>query len=202
MASVLSCTMRIVSAACIGAVIYVSVVGITVVSAGTQDNERKADVIVVMGAAQYDGRPSKLLEARLSHALDLWKNQNRAPLIAVTGGKQEGDRFTESEASAQWLVGKGVDASAILRESIGQSTWQSLNELTPTLKSNSVKNVVMVTSDWHAARSALTLEEMGFSVSTSAAQSNGASLHRWLRETAGVAIGRIIGFQKLFSITG
>jgi uncharacterized SAM-binding protein YcdF (DUF218 family) len=199
---VLSCTLRLISAACLAGFLYVVVVGITVVNAGTRDDGRTADVIVVMGAAQYDGRPSELLESRLAHALLLWKDQQRAPLIAVTGGKQEGDRFTESEASAQWLVGKGVDASAILRESIGQSTWQSLNELTPTLKSNSVKNVVMVTSDWHAARSALTLEEMGFSVSTSAAQSNGASLHRWLRETAGVAIGRIIGFQKLFSITG
>ena len=199
---VLSCAMRIVSATFIAVVLYVLVVGITVVNAGIRDDMGNADVIVVMGAAQYDGRPSKLLESRLAHALSLWKEQRRAPLIAVTGGKQVGDRFTESQVGAQWLIDKGVNPEAILQENIGQSTWESLNELTPTLKSNSVKNVVMVTSDWHAARSALTLEEMGFSVATSAIQSNGAPLRRWFRESAGVAIGRIIGFGELFAITG
>jgi uncharacterized SAM-binding protein YcdF (DUF218 family) len=190
------------SAAILAVVLYVCVVSVTVVSAGIRDDERKADAIVVMGAAQYDGRPSKLLEARLSHAFDVWQNQNRAPIIAVTGGKQEGDRFTESEASAQWLMDKGVNPDVILQENVGQSTWQSLNELVPILKEKSIKNVIMVTSDWHASRSALTLEEMGFSVSTSATPSNGASLRRWFRESAGVAIGRIIGFEKLFTITG
>ena len=202
MRCVLSCTLRLMSAAFLAVVFYVCVVGITVVSAGTRDNGRNADVIVVMGAAQYDGQPSKLLESRLSHALDLLQNSNRAPWIAVTGGKQDGDRFTESEASAQWLIDKGVDAEVILREDIGRSTWESLSELMPILNGKSVKDVIMVTSDWHAARSALTLEEMGFSVSTSAAPSNGASLRRWFRESAGVAVGRIIGFQNLFALTG
>lgn len=202
MRCVLSCMLRLMSAATIAVVLYVCVVGVTVVGAGTIDNGREADAIVVMGAAQYDGRPSELLESRLSHALELFKNKNRAPLIAVTGGKQAGDRFTESEASAQWLIENGVDADVILQEDIGRSTWESLDELMPILNGKSVKNVIMVTSDWHAARSALTLEEMGFSVSTSAAPSNGASLRRWFKESAGVAVGRIIGFRKLFTITG
>jgi uncharacterized SAM-binding protein YcdF (DUF218 family) len=199
---VLSCTLRLISAACLAGFLYVVVVGITVVSAGTRDDGRTADAIVVMGAAQYDGRPSELLESRLAHALLLWKDQQRAPLIAVTGGKQEGDRFTESESSAQWLLNRGVGNDAILQEKVGQSTWESLEELAPILKKNSVKKVVMVTSDWHAARSALTLEEMGFSVSTSAIDSPTPSLQRWLRETAGVAVGRIIGFEELFTLTG
>ncbi|CAB4554708.1 MAG: hypothetical protein F2545_02200 [Actinobacteria bacterium] len=202
MRCVLSCTLRLVSAAAIAVVLYVCVVGVTVVGAGTMDNGREADAIVVMGAAQYDGRPSELLESRLSHALELFKNKNRAPLIAVTGGKQAGDRFTESEASAQWLIENGVDADVILQEDIGRSTWESLNELMPILNGKSVKNVIMVTSDWHVARSALTLEELGFSVSSSAIDSRGASVRRWLRETVGVATGRIIGFRNLFSITG
>ena len=202
MRSVLSCTLRLMSAAVIAVALYVLVVGITVVSAGVQDNGRKADVIVVMGAAQYDGRPSELLESRLAHALSLWKDQQRAPLIAVTGGKQEGDRFTEAEAGAQWLRTRGVEDEFILQEDVGQSTWQSLDELAPTLKKNSVHNVIMVTSDWHAARAALTFEEMGFSVATSAIESKGVSLRRWVREIAGVAVGRVIGFGKLFTITG
>jgi uncharacterized SAM-binding protein YcdF (DUF218 family) len=192
---------RFLSAVFIAGTLYVVVVGVTVVSAGTRDNGRNADVIVVMGAAQYDGRPSELLESRLSHALDLWRDE-RAPLIAVTGGKQEGDRFTESEASAQWLVDRGVVEGAILQENVGRSTWESLDELAPVLKKNSLKSVVVVTSNWHAARSALTLEEMGFSVSTSAINSSSPSVGRWMREVAGVAVGRVIGFRNLFTLTG
>lgn len=192
---------RFLSAVFIAGTLYVVVVGVTVVSAGTRDNGRNADVIVVMGAAQYDGRPSELLESRLAHALDLWRDE-RAPLIAVTGGKQEGDRFTESEASSRWLVDKGVVEGAILQENVGRSTWESLDELAPVLKKNSVKSVVVVTSNWHAARSALTLEEMGFSVSTSAINSSSPSVGRWMREVAGVAVGRVIGFRNLFTLTG
>jgi uncharacterized SAM-binding protein YcdF (DUF218 family) len=201
MRSLLSCTWRLLSAVFMAGTLYVVVVGVTVLSAGTRDNGRNADVIVVMGAAQYDGRPSELLESRLAHALNLWR-ADRAPLIAVTGGKQVGDRFTESEASAQWLRDKGVDTDAILEENVGRSTWESMDELAPVLKKNSVKSVVMVTSDWHAARSALTLEEMGFSVATSAIDSPRPSWRRWFRETAGVAVGRVIGFQNLFALTG
>jgi uncharacterized SAM-binding protein YcdF (DUF218 family) len=201
MRSLLSCTWRLISAAIVAGVLYVLVVGVTVVSAGLRDNGGNADVIVVMGAAQYDGRPSELLESRLSHALDLWRN-NRAPLIAVTGGKQLGDRFTESEASTQWLKNEGVDADVILQEDVGRSTWESLDELAPVLKKNLAQHIVMVTSDWHAARSALTLEEMGFSVSTSAIDSPQPSIGRWFREIAGVAVGRIIGFRNLFTLTG
>lgn len=201
MRSLLSCMWRLLSAACIAGILYVVVVAVTVVSAGTRDHGRVADVIVVMGAAQYDGRPSELLESRLAHALELWRD-DRAPLIAVTGGKQVGDRFTESEASAQWLVDKGVVAGAILQENVGRSTWESMNELAPILKKNSVKSVVVVTSNWHAARSALTLEEMGFSVSTSAINSSSPSVGRWVREVAGVAAGRVIGFRNLYTLTG
>jgi uncharacterized SAM-binding protein YcdF (DUF218 family) len=201
MRSLLSCTWRLLSAACIAGIVYVVVVGVTVVSAGTRDNGRNADVIVVMGAAQYDGRPSELLESRLAHGLNLWR-EDRAPLIAVTGGKQVGDRFTESEASAQWLRNKGVDGDAILQENVGRSTWESLDELAPILRQNSVQRIVMVTSDWHAARSAMTLEEMGFSVSTSAIDSPKPSWRRWFREIAGVAVGRVIGFRNLFTLTG
>lgn len=174
----------------------------TVWSAGIRDDARKADVIVVMGAAQYDGRPSPLLEARLQHALTLLRDEKRAPLIAVTGGKQEGDRFTEAEASKQWLIAEGVSENVIVEEEIGQSTWESLAALAPVLRERGLTSVVMVTTDWHAARSALSLEDLGFSVSTSGVQGRGNSQPQWIRETFGVAIGRIIGFDTLFDITG
>lgn len=181
--------------------LYAAVVAATVWSAGTRDAGRSADVIVVMGAAQYDGRPSPLLEARLRHALSLWRDA-RAPLIAVTGGKQPGDRFTEGGASAAWLVDNGVPADAIVLEETGRSTWESLDALAPILRGRAVTDVVMVTSDWHAARSALTLEDMGFVVSTSGIAGPGGSLQSWVKEVLGVGFGRVAGFDVLYDITG
>lgn len=172
--------------------------------AGNFDNGKKADVIVVMGAAQYDGRPSPLLEARLQHAWELWSVEKRAPLIALTGGKREGDRYTESEAGQMWLLEKGVPQSAIVMETVGESTWQSLEALAPVLRDSQVSSVIMVSSDWHVARAASTLEDFGFSVATSAAtvSTRSSKFREWARETVGVGVGRIIGFDTLFSITG
>ena len=75
-------------------------------STGRSDEARAVDAIVVMGAAQYDGRPSPQLAARLDHAVDLW-NDGLAPVVIVTGGNQEGDRFTEASTSAAYLVERG-----------------------------------------------------------------------------------------------
>ena len=71
-------------------------------STGRSDEARPVDAIVVMGAAQYDGRPSPQLAARLDHALELWP-EGLAPMVVVTGGNQPGDRFTEADASAAYL---------------------------------------------------------------------------------------------------
>ncbi len=87
-------------------------------STGRNDQARPVDAIVVMGAAQYDGRPSPQLAARLDHVVELW-DAGVAPIIVVTGGNQEGDRFTEASASAAYLVERGVPGSAIAQEDAG-----------------------------------------------------------------------------------
>lgn len=171
---------------------------------GSVDEGRTADAIVVMGAAQYDGRPSRLLEERLDTALGLWSGEKRAPLIALTGGKQEGDRFTEAEAGQAWLVQRGVPQPAILMEMVGRSTWESLESLAPVLRDAGVRSVIVVSSDWHVARAASSLQDLGFSASTVSidASNRGRSTREWLRETVGVGVGRLIGFDRLFRITG
>ena len=199
---VLASIMRVLFALCIASAFYLVVVFLTVWNAGVRDSGEKGDAIVVMGAAQYDGRPSPLLESRLQHALEMWRDEQRAPLVAVTGGKQEGDRFTEAQASRQWLIDAGVDKDAIISEEVGRSTWESLEALAPLLHERGVQRVVMVTTDWHAARSALSLEDLGFSVTTSGVAGLKNSQPQWLRETFGVAFGRILGFKQLFAITG
>lgn len=103
-----------------------------------------------------------------------------------------------------WLLNKGVPSSSILMESVGQSTWQSLKAIAPILKTAGVESVIMVSSDWHVARAASTLEDLGFSVDSSAADHGSSSwnLREWIRETIGVGVGRLVGFDTLFSVTG
>lgn len=184
---------------------YLFIVFCSVLYVGARDNTAKADAIVVMGAAQYDGRPSPQLAARLDHALLLF-NEGRAPLIAVTGGKRLGDRYTEAEASRRYLVARGVDEAAILAETSGASTWQSVANLSPVLNKEGLRTVLVVTDRYHVQRTVLSLREVGFEASGSATRTSPVTGARALahaaEESVGVALGRLIGFQRLWRITG
>ena len=172
-------------------------------STGRSDEARNVDAIVVMGAAQYDGRPSPQLAARLDHVVDLW-GDGFAPQVIVTGGNQEGDRFTEASASARYLVDRGVPESAIVQEDAGSTTHDSLVRAR-SLVGDSVETVLVVTDPYHALRSRLTAEEVGFTAyvsPTPASVVRGTTeLRRELAEAAGVAVGRIIGFERLSGLT-
>ena len=194
----------ILSAFLLSAVFYVCIVFVNVRWSGSHDTGNKADVIVVMGAAQYDGVPSPLLEYRLRHALDLWK-KSRAPLIAVTGGKKTGDRFTEAAASRRWLTDAGVPAVSIIEETTGRSTWESLVNLAPLLIQKNVKTVLMVSDSWHVERATMSLRELGFSVSPAATTQSPLSVsgvrNKTLREVIGVSVARLTSFKFLFTLT-
>lgn len=175
-------------------------------STGRHDEARKVDAIVVMGAAQYDGRPSPLLKARLDHALELYRAK-RAPVIVVTGGKLSGDRFTEAAASRRYLRDRDVPASAILAEDRGRSTWQSLEGVVDLLAKRTPKaRVLIVTDPFHCLRAKLIAEELGLRAYVSATRSSpwgsGTQFRKSLKEAAGIALGRIIGFQRLWRVTG
>lgn len=194
---------HIACASSLALLLYIATTFAAIWFAGNYDNGKTADAIVVMGAAQYDGTPSPLLESRLTVALKLW-NDNRAPVIALTGGKREGDRFTESEAGRAWLVTQGVPPTSIVMETEGQSTWQSVTAIRPVLREKSIQRVIVVSSDWHIGRTSASLGDLGVNVVASASPHGGDSwdFYEWTRETIGVAVGRIIGFDRLFSISG
>ena len=191
--------------ACIGLISYVVITAASLAWTGSHPDTKSADAIVVMGAAQYDGVPSPLLASRLQHALDLWKLR-QAPVIAVTGGKRAGDRFTEGDTSRRWLTDRGVPAANIIVESVGHSTWESIENLAPFLNKARVHSVVVVSSSWHVQRAELSLEELGFQARSSASPdgvlSGSSEKSKLIREIAGVSLGRIIGFGTLFDITG
>ena len=189
----------------VATVMYGAVNFASIVVVGSRDNGVTADAIVVMGAAQYDGRPSPQLAARLDHAKKLWDDK-RAPIIAVTGGKMEGDRFTEAEASRMYLVDKGVPDSRIISEDVGIATWDSVVALAPVLQENNVRTVIVVTDPYHEQRSVLSFRQVGVGASASATStsplSGGTLIRRTVREALGISLGRIVGFDTLFDLTG
>jgi uncharacterized SAM-binding protein YcdF (DUF218 family) len=189
----------------LGAVVYYGVTLWQVWSTGQSDQARPVDAIVVMGAANYDGRPSPLLRARLDHALELYE-EGFAGQIIVTGGKLEGDRFTEAEASRRYLVDNGVPNDAILLENDGHSTWESLEGVAAIADEEGIGRVLIVTDPYHSLRSRLIAQELGLTAYTSPTDTSpwgtGTQFRHSLKEAAGLAIGRVIGFERLWNVTG
>jgi uncharacterized SAM-binding protein YcdF (DUF218 family) len=176
---------------------YLLATFVTVWRAAHHDGARRADAIVVLGAAQYDGRPSPALKARLDHVVQLWR-AGVAASIVVTGGKQPGDRFTEATASATYLRAQGVAEDKILREVNGRSSFQSLADSAAFLKQKRLTRVVLVSDAYHAARIEGIAEEVGLdaSVSPTPASRDVTNLGRYARETLAVAASRIFGFRR------
>jgi uncharacterized SAM-binding protein YcdF (DUF218 family) len=168
--------------------------------ASNRDSTPASDAIVVLGAAQYDCRPSPALEGRLAHALDLYET-GVAGRIVVTGGKQAGDRCTEATAGAEWLMAEGVPDADILRENQGGSSWESLAAAARILRDQDMTRVVLVTDGYHALRVEAIAEQLGLEASVSPSH-RGGSLPDLLKETAAVAVGRVVGFDRLVDIDG
>ena len=195
--------MVVVGVASVSAVVYFLVTLAQVWSTGRDDSfatgARTVDAIVVLGAAQYDGRPSPQLQARLDHALLLWKRE-AAAFIVVTGGKQANDRFTEAQAGREYLIANGVPATAILVEPNGASTFASLAAVRRDL-APAIGHVVLVSDPYHVLRARLVADELGFVVDVSATRSGvtqgTAALRRNVREALGIMVGRITGFRQL-----
>ena len=116
-----------------------------------QDDRRPSDVIVVLGAAQFDGRPSSVFTARLVHARNLWREEV-APRIVTVGGNQEGDRFTEAESGKQWLAENGVPEGRITAVETGNDTLSSLEAVKRQMDKSGWDTAVVVTDPWHALR--------------------------------------------------
>lgn len=164
--------------------------------ASRQDYDGTADVVVVLGAAQYNGVPSPVLRARLDHAAELFDSQ-RVELIVVTGGNQVGDITTEAKAGYDYLrMSAGVPDDRLLLEVDGRSTYESLRATARFLDDRRVDRVILVTDPYHARRSQLIAGEVGLSAEVSPTTS-GAPLSRLVEETAAVAVGRLVGFRRL-----
>jgi uncharacterized SAM-binding protein YcdF (DUF218 family) len=172
--------------------------------AGRADEARKVDAIVVLGAAQYDGRPSPQLAARLDHALDLYQ-RGFSPRVFVTGGKQPLDRFTEAQSEARYLEDRGVPAAAILQESQGRTSWESLTAVARTLSGQGLRSVLLVSDPYHAERIQGMASELGLQAYVSSTRTSPVSgfsaFRHMVKEAAGVAAARVVGWDRLTSWT-
>jgi uncharacterized SAM-binding protein YcdF (DUF218 family) len=129
-----------------------------------KDERPRVDAIVVLGAAQYDGRPSAIYQARLEHALDLW-SAGVAPLLVFTGGKEEGDRFTEGGTGARWALARGVPQAAVIAEEQSRTTHQNLAGAKRALQRRNPgggrPRIVVVSDPFHMFRAVKQAADLG-----------------------------------------
>jgi uncharacterized SAM-binding protein YcdF (DUF218 family) len=131
-----------------------------IASQGDRDERRPADAIVVLGAAQFNGTPSPVFEARLDHAIELF-NEGLAPYLVVTGGKINGDVTTEAGAARKYATERGVPDDAILDEDQGRTTEESIDGVSKLFETRDLHSAVFVSDRTHMLRVLRMAEDRG-----------------------------------------
>jgi uncharacterized SAM-binding protein YcdF (DUF218 family) len=152
---------RIILAVVAIAIGYPALLAFQIWEQSHDDEVRSADAIVVLGAAQYDGRPSPVFKARLDQAAYLF-DTDVSDVIVVTGGKQPGDRFTEARAGENYLVEQGVPADRILGEDHGTTTLESLRGVRSIAQDQGMNSVLLVSDPLHSKRIKIMALDLGF----------------------------------------
>lgn len=127
------------------------------------DEARPADVIVIMGAAEYRGRPSPVLRARLEHGFELWQRK-LAPRILTTGGAGGDPVFTEGEVGRAYLTQRGVPPESVIVEPEGESTAHSALAVGELLRRMDLHSCIVVSDGYHIYRAKRLLESRGLKV--------------------------------------
>ncbi|MBB4638459.1 ElyC/SanA/YdcF family protein [Longimicrobium terrae] len=144
---------------------------------GRRNEARKVDAIVVLGAAQYDGRPSPVLRARLDHAISLYK-RGLAPRLIMTGGQAPGDTVSEAEVGRRYAARQGVPRRDILIENTGMTTVESMSSVASMMKTRQLKTAVMVSDPFHMLRLKLLARQFGIQGYTSPTRTSPISRNR------------------------
>ncbi|MEY3008790.1 MAG: YdcF family protein [Candidatus Nanopelagicaceae bacterium] len=148
----------------------------------------KADAIVVMGAAQLDGRPGRVLEARLKEVVRIYE-KDFASQVFTLGEGAPGDRFTEAGTSRAWLAQKGIPWNSITAIRIGRDTFTSIEALASNVNIERYESIIIVTDPYHCFRSITMAKDFGFDASCSPVRTGIASLDK-------------VGFRYLLRETG
>jgi uncharacterized SAM-binding protein YcdF (DUF218 family) len=144
---------------------------------GSLDMAQKADAIVVLGAAQYAGKPSPVLKARLDHAMELWDRGMSRRLI-LTGGKGTGDTTSEAAVGRVYAQKHGVPDSAILLETSGRTTRESMQTVAEIMESKGLRSAILVSDPFHVLRLWIIARRFGFIPYTSPTRTSPISPNR------------------------
>jgi uncharacterized SAM-binding protein YcdF (DUF218 family) len=144
---------------------------IMVLVVSQQDQRRPVDAIIVLGAAQYNGRPSPVFRARLDHALALYR-EGLAPRIVVTGGVGRGDTTSEATVGRQYLVTREVTPAAVVVQPQGRSTQASMTAVADWLQRERLKRVILVSDPFHMFRLRLEARRTDLEAYTSPTESS------------------------------
>ena len=190
----------VVALALLAVSIAVGTSAITVWRAAHQDaasHVDRTDVIIVLGAAQYDGTPSPVFAGRLDHALLLYR-QGRAATVMVVGSKEPGDTTTEAEAGREYLVSNGIPSDAVVADPVGRTTYTSLVGAAHYMKTHDMRSAFLVSDPWHNARIERMASDLGIqgyasATWTSAARSEDTRFMGYARETFAYLYYRVFG---------
>ncbi|MDP9348046.1 MAG: YdcF family protein [Gemmatimonadota bacterium] len=138
---------------------------------GRMDRARPSGAIVVLGAAQYDGKPSPVLRARLDHAIELY-HRGIADTLIMTGGTGTGDTVSEAVVSKRYAARAGIPAEAVLVEERGMTSLQSMNEVANLMERHRLQSAVLVSDPFHMLRLRLLALRVGIRARTSPTRSS------------------------------
>jgi len=180
---------RLIAVLLVAALVVVGLTALKVWSVARRDERGKVDAIVVLGASQFDGRPSSIFAARLDHAAALFR-AGIAPRVITVGGSRPADRFTEAAAGQRYLERKGLPAADLVAVGVGGDTLQSITALAAEMRRRHWRSAVLVTDPWHEARSRRMASDREITATTSPARmgpavaTRGTEIRYVARETA------------------
>jgi uncharacterized SAM-binding protein YcdF (DUF218 family) len=182
------------SMAAVGILAYLISVSIRIGKQSVHDETHPADVIIVMGAAEYSGKPSPVLRSRLDHALNLWKH-SLAPFVMTTGGPGGDPIFTEGDVGRSYLMDRGVPPQAVIVEAEGETTMQSISAASEIMRRMGLSSCILVSDGYHIFRAKRMLQYRGIRVYGSPRQSIPVSKARewalYFRQAVGFALWKI-----------
>lgn len=170
------------------------------------DDYSRADAIVVLGAAQYDGTPSSVFEARLGQAYHLY-TKGVAPLVITVGGKQVGDNYTEAASGKNYLKNRGVPADRVLAVETGSDTLQSIEAVASAMRARDLSSAVLVSDPWHSLRTRTMARDAGLDAWTAPTRTGPAvytresQVHGIARETGALLWYQLTHFSADFKYT-
>ncbi len=186
---------RLVSLAVLAVVAVLLVTATSIWWTARQDDRPPSDVILVLGASQFDGRPSSVFKARLQHARELYED-DVAPRVVTVGGGQPGDRTTEAEAGAAFLRARDVEVVAVPE---GSDTLQSVRAVENLMAEQGWETAVVVTDPWHSLRARTMARDVGIDAETSptragpSVRTRGTQLRYIARETLAYLYYKALG---------